>query len=338
MLCHATAEASRPIGQAPCTGFSNPHPDVSASNATIDTPCLHVCTKQTPWRTCRPPHRRGGHQATTSTAYHLTRLAESPTLLLRVLCSRSRTLIIIYSMPTWQDKRAEAARRAELFGAECGESGIENSDGSGLGTRASANGGFSSARRYHRQESPSDPQGDLASSSSRTMATWTRPMTNSGVAGRRPGGYFDTRNGGSVDNRNSVDSQTQNASCSATFVQKRMVHRAIQQHQGTTASAERSLAVAESCLDIGVTTLEEVARQGESLDKTERGLDMVRVCVYECMSVCLSLSLSLSLSLFFSRSLDYISRRPRRDMTTCIVRLKQQNRTRVQPTKYPPSH
>lgn len=62
--------------------------------------------------------------------------------------------------------------------------------------------------------------------------------------------------------------------------QRRMVQRGIQQHKSTTASAERSLQIAETCLDIGGATLEEVARQGESLDKTERGLDLV------CFLVC----------------------------------------------------
>ena len=57
--------------------------------------------------------------------------------------------------------------------------------------------------------------------------------------------------------------------------QRRMVQRAVQQHKSTTAAAERSLQIAETCLDIGSVTLEEVARQGESLDKTERGMDLV---------------------------------------------------------------
>ena len=64
-----------------------------------------------------------------------------------------------------------------------------------------------------------------------------------------------------------------------------MVHRAIQQHQGATASAERSLALAENCLDMGVTTLEEVARQGEGLDKADRGLDMLQEEVAEADSL-----------------------------------------------------
>lgn len=62
--------------------------------------------------------------------------------------------------------------------------------------------------------------------------------------------------------------------------QRRMVQRALQQHKSTTASAERSLQIAETCLDIGSATLEEVARQGESLDKAERGLELV------CMLFC----------------------------------------------------
>lgn len=106
------------------------------------------------------------------------------------------------------------------------------------------------------------------------------PAVASGV---RPRGYFTTNM--ESTGRDSVDSAASNGSTSSTFVQKRMVHRAIQQHQGTTASAERSLAVAENCLDIGVTTLEEVARQGESLDKTERGLDMLEEEVAEADSL-----------------------------------------------------
>ncbi len=118
-----------------------------------------------------------------------------------------------------------------------------------------------------------------SSSALKSQTTWTRMASTPGVAaGVRPRGYFDAPAGCPSENRNSVDSNSSNPSSSSTFVQKRMVHRAVQQHQGTTASAERSLAVAENCLDIGVTTLEEVSRQGEGLDKTERGLDMVRVC------------------------------------------------------------
>ena len=71
---------------------------------------------------------------------------------------------------------------------------------------------------------------------------------------------------------------------------RRMVHRAIQQHQGTTASAERSLALAEDCLDMGVATLEEVARQGEGLDKADRGLDMVQEEVADADAIIKSMS------------------------------------------------
>ena len=59
--------------------------------------------------------------------------------------------------------------------------------------------------------------------------------------------------------------------------QRRMVHRAMQEHKTTTASAERSLALAESCVEIGSVTLEEVSRQGEALDGVDRGLYIVRM-------------------------------------------------------------
>ncbi len=70
---------------------------------------------------------------------------------------------------------------------------------------------------------------------------------------------------------------------SEVIAQRRMVQRALQQHKSTTSSAERSLQIAETCLEIGSVTLEEVSRQGESLDKTERGLDMVRITL--CMNM-----------------------------------------------------
>jgi len=109
------------------------------------------------------------------------------------------------------------------------------------------------------------------------------------ASGLRPRGYFesgtDAASPSPSSHRDSVDSTSSNTPISATFVQKRMVHRAIQQHQGATASAERSLALAENCLDMGVTTLEEVARQGEGLDKADRGLDMLQEEVAEADSL-----------------------------------------------------
>ena len=181
-------------------------------------------------------------------------------------------------MPTWQHQRTEAARRAELFGG----SGRGFHDEDGPGTRASALEGPSLTRRSNNTRSDGATLGGGASQHApalTTTTTWTRMASAPpAAAGVRPRGYFDGAIASPDGNRNSVDSNTSKTSSSSTFVQKRMVHRAIQQHQGTTASAERSLAVAENCLDIGVTTLEEVSRQGEGLDKTERGLDMVRVC------------------------------------------------------------
>jgi hypothetical protein len=179
-------------------------------------------------------------------------------------------------MPTWQHQRTEAARRAELFG------GSEGSfDEDGPGTRAPALLGSSSmvARSIHSRSDGVTLGGRQSQSSSalQSEATWTRMASTQGVAaGVRPQGYFEGPVASPGGTRTSVDSNASNTCSSSTFVQKRMVHRAVEQHQGTTASAERSLAVAENCLDIGVTTLEEVARQGEGLDKTERGLDMVR--------------------------------------------------------------
>jgi len=69
--------------------------------------------------------------------------------------------------------------------------------------------------------------------------------------------------------------------------QRRMVHRAMQEHKATTASAERSLALAESCMEIGSATLEEVSRQGEALDGVDRGLYIVRpyICVGGCNTI-----------------------------------------------------
>lgn len=198
-------------------------------------------------------------------------------------------------MPTWQRQRTEAARRAELFGGR--ERGWDEV-GSGPGTRGPARGSSSlPVRSNHTGSNPETLGGDRTPSSRtfESQTTWTRMTLTQGVAaGVRPRGYFDAPVASPGDNRNSVDSNSSNLpsnhlfdppsnpsfnpSSASTFVQKRMVHRAVQQHQGTTASAERSLAVAENCLDIGVTTLEEVSRQGEGLDKTERGLDMVCAC------------------------------------------------------------
>jgi hypothetical protein len=147
-------------------------------------------------------------------------------------------------MPTWHTKKKEAAQRSELFGDSAERNPLPAED-TGSDYRQ---GGPLREETHGYAESP--------------RPTWARKRTMDGGGGTGP--------------RGSVDRQADSTS-SSTFVQKRMVHRAIQQHQSTTASAERSLAVAENCLDIGVTTLEEVARQGEQLDRAERGLDMVRI-------------------------------------------------------------
>ena len=159
-------------------------------------------------------------------------------------------------MPTWGHVKKEREARAELF--DVGNSPVRGGRGATTGLDAGAAGGPSVA------------------------------------SGLRPRGYFesgtDAASPSPSSHRDSVDSTSSNTPISATFVQKRMVHRAIQQHQGAAASAERSLALAENCLDMGVTTLEEVARQGEGLDKADRGLDMVQEEVADADAIIKSMS------------------------------------------------
>jgi hypothetical protein len=166
-------------------------------------------------------------------------------------------------MSSWKEKKREAAQRRELFDSctpDSAANGVERQQ-NGVLPQPSW-----STRRY-------TSEGSLDGKPTVCSSSWSRVQSRAGTSRSSPEGL-----------------------ASNAFVQKRMVHRAIQQHHSTTASAERSLQVAESCLDIGVTTLEEVARQGEQLDKAERDLDMVcssvrpfvrlSVCLFVCLSVC----------------------------------------------------
>lgn len=101
--------------------------------------------------------------------------------------------------------------------------------------------------------------------------------SSSQIRGHPPSQWYQDDSQGRLEERSSMDSEV--------IAQRRMVQRALQQHKSTTSSAERSLQIAETCLEIGSVTLEEVSRQGESLDKTERGLDMMEHEVEEAASL-----------------------------------------------------
>jgi len=57
----------------------------------------------------------------------------------------------------------------------------------------------------------------------------------------------------------------------AVVAQRRMVQRGLRDHRETTQSAMRALQIAEQTADIGQATLGEVQRQGQGLDKIDRG-------------------------------------------------------------------